>query len=453
MERGDERLSKKNKADKTQNVNIEKTVEEAAQTIETAEAATEAVDEAAKTDNAAAKSEKLNDAAAESEKTDDADAEAAKTDDAAAKSEKSDDNAAEGEKAETDEQSDGTAVKKSAHNTASAAALLASGETDVRRQTGERRERKIKTNKISYERKKHLYGYGFIALWAVGTIWLFIIPVIKSLIYSLTEAINYDRASAMELGYPTAGIHGPWNNFNNYIKAFAGDAKFPPMLVESIGEIIPQAFVIMIFSLFIALMLNQKFRGRTLARAIFFLPVLIATGPVISVINGDMASQGISGAAQFSTLFKTDLVSDLLEFIGIYNINPKFTTFIEELTSNILNLVWNAGIQILIFLSALQNIPPSAKEAANMEGATAWEFFWKITFPMISPMILANLVYTVIDAFVSTDNDVMQYILTFQRSGEYGYSAAMAWIYFAIIGGILGIVVVIVNRFVFYENE
>lgn len=397
MERSDDRLSKKKKANNTENAVIEKAVEEAAPKSE----------------------------------------------------------AAVSEPAPATEPADKTpAPKKSAHNTASAAALLAAGEeTDVRRASGEKKERKIKTNKISYERKKHLYGYGFIGLWTVGTIWLFIIPVVKSLIYSLTDAKNFDRADALAMGYTVPGIHGPWNNFGNYIKAFTGDPKFPKDLVESIGQIIPQAFVIMIFSLFIAIILNQKFRGRTLARAIFFLPVLIATGPVITVINGDMASQGISGAAQFSTLFKTDLVSDLLEFVGIYNINPDFTNFIEEITSNILNLVWNSGIQILIFLSALQNIPPSAKEAANMEGATSWEFFWKITFPMISPMILANLVYTVIDAFVSTDNEVMQYVLTMQRYGEYGFSAAMAWIYFAVIGGILGIIVAIVNKFVFYENE
>ncbi|MDE6726960.1 MAG: sugar ABC transporter permease [Oscillospiraceae bacterium] len=370
---------------------------------------------------------------------------------AAETAEKASGEAASSEVSEASEEK--AAPKKSAHNTASAAALLADGEIDVRRASGEKKERKIKTNKISYERKKHLYGYGFVGLWAIGTIWLFVIPVIKSLAYSLSEAKNYDRADAISMGYSVAGIHGPWNNFANYIKAFTGDPHFPQYLVESIGEIIPQAFVIMIFSLFIAIILNQKFRGRTLARAIFFLPVLIATGPVISVINGDMASQGIASAGQFSTLFKTDLVSDLLEFVGIYNINPKFTNFIEEITSNILNLVWNAGIQILIFLSALQNIPPSAKEAANMEGATSWEFFWKITFPMISPMILANLVYTIIDAFVATDNDVMQYVLSMQRLGEYGFSAAMAWVYFAVIGGILGIIVVIINRFVFYENE
>lgn len=345
-------------------------------------------------------------------------------------------------------------VRVSAHNTAAAAAFNAANEeVDIRRKDGAKAQRKIKTNKIPYEKKKGLYGYGFIALWAVGTLWLFIVPVLTSLWYSLCDTALLDKASALEKGMTSAGIYTEWNNFGNYIKAFTIDTDFPQLLVNSLGEILPQAAVILIFSLFIAVILNQKFRGRTLARAIFFLPVLIATGPVISVINGDMTSQGVSDAAQFSTLFKTDLVSELMEFIGIYNINQTFTEFIQDITSNVLNLVWNSGIQILIFLSALQNIPPSAKEAANMEGATAWEFFWKITFPIISPMILANLVYTIIDAFVSTDNEVMKYVLAQSSRWEYGYSAALAWIYFAIVGAILGIVCLIVNKFVYYENE
>lgn len=345
-------------------------------------------------------------------------------------------------------------VRVSAHNTAAAAAFNAANEeVDIRRKDGEKVQRKIKTNKIPYEKKKWLYGYGFIALWAIGTLWLFIIPVLTSLWYSLCNTQLLDKAGALEVGMTSAGIYTEWNNFGNYIKAFTVDTDYPRLLAQSLGEILPQAAVILIFSLFIAVILNQKFRGRTLARAIFFLPVLIATGPVISVINGDMASQGVSDAAQFSSLFKTDLVTELMEFIGIYNINQAFTEFIQDITSNVLNLVWNSGIQILIFLSALQNIPPSAKEAANMEGATAWEFFWKITFPIISPMILANLVYTIIDAFVSTDNVVMKYVLQQSRQWEYGYSAALAWVYFAIVGAVLGLVCFIVNRFVYYENE
>ena len=345
-------------------------------------------------------------------------------------------------------------VRASAHNTAAAAAFNAANEeVDVRRKNGERVQRKIKTTKISYERKTSLYGYGFIALWAIGTLWLFIIPVITSLWYSLSDTYLYAKEDALLHGMTTAGIYTEWNDFGNYIKAFTGDTNFLPKLTASLADIGPKAIVILIFSLFIAVILNQKFRGRTLARAIFFLPVLIATGPVISVINGDMASQGVSEASQFSTLFKTDLVTELMEFIGIYNINQTFTEIIKDITSDVLNLVWNSGIQILIFLSALQTIPPSAKEAASMEGATAWEFFWKITFPYISPMILSNLVYTIIDAFVATDNEVMEYVLNLSRDWEYGYSAALAWIYFAIIGACLALITVIVNKFVFYEND
>lgn len=342
----------------------------------------------------------------------------------------------------------------SAHNTVAAAALNAANEeVDIRRKDGEKAQIKIKTTKIPYEKKKGLYGYGFIALWFIGTLWLFIIPVLTSLWYSLCDTKLLAKADALEMGMTSAGIYTEWNGFKNFVNAFTVDTEFLPKLGSSLGEILPNTLVIMIFSLFIAVILNQKFRGRTLARAIFFLPVLIATGPVISVINGDMTSQGISDASQFSTLFKTDLVTELMEFIGIYNINQTFTDVIKNITSDVLNLVWNSGIQILIFLSALQTIPPSAKEAASIEGATAWEFFWKITFPYISPMILSNLVYTVIDAFVSTDNEVMKYVLKQSGNWEYGYAAALAWIYFAIVGACLGLICVIINRFVYYEND
>ena len=249
----------------------------------------------------------------------------------------------------------------SAHNTAAAAALNAANEeVDIRRKGGEKAQIKIKTTKIPYEKKKGLYGYGFIALWFIGTLWLFIIPVLTSLWYSLCDTQLLAKADALEKGMTSAGIYTEFNGFKNFVNAFTVDTEFLPKLGSSLGEILPNTLVIMIFSLFIAVILNQKFRGRTLARAIFFLPVLIATGPVISVINGDMTSQGISDASQFSTLFKTDLVTELMEFIGIYNLNQTFTDVIKNITSDVLNLVWNSGIQILIFLSALQTIPPSA---------------------------------------------------------------------------------------------
>lgn len=318
----------------------------------------------------------------------------------------------------------------------------------------EKPRKPIKKSRISYERKKGLYGYAFVALWIVGTIYMFIIPMFMSLYYSCcdTDLIG-DKTAYLEKGMSGPGVYAEWNNFQNYKNAFTSDQKYPVALVNSLTSIAPKAALILVFSLFIAVLLSQKFKGRTVMRAIFFLPVLIATGPVISVINGDIASTGIADASQFSTLFKADFIEDFLSFLGLRNISAEFTENIKTWTSDIFNLIWNSGIQILIFLSALQQIPQSAKEAASMEGATGWEFFWKITFPTISPMILVNLIYTVIDAFVDTENEVMKLVISQSQLWEHGYSACLAWIYFAIIGAALGLIVAIVSRFVFYQVD
>lgn len=355
--------------------------------------------------------------------------------------------------AETAEES-APVAQKSAHMTAAAAALNVEGEeVDIRRRQP-RVQKEIKKSRISYEKKKGLYGYGFIAIWIVGVIYMFIIPIFQSAWYSMcyTELVSTPEQAAQR-GMSSAGIYTEWNNFGNYEEALFKNQDYLPKLTESLGGMVPQVIIVMIFSLFIALLLNQKFRGRTFARAVFFLPVLVATGPVLAVIRGDISNNGISSGEQFSALFQTDLVDELLEFLGIYNLSEQLTTTIQTITSDIFNLLWSAGIQILIFLAALQQIPTSAKEAASMEGATGWEFFWKITFPMISPMILANLIYTVIDTFIDSENAVMKIVLAQSRNLKYGLSAAMAWIYFLIVAVALAIIVAIVSKFVFYEND
>lgn len=345
-------------------------------------------------------------------------------------------------------------VFRSAHNTAAAAHILAEGEeVDIRRKDGVK-TKVIKAAKISYETKKKLYGYGFISVWLVGVIWLFISPMLTSIFWSFNKTSVVDAEIGLKKGMTGAGIHTQWIGFDNYERAFTSDQDFVRFLVEALSDIGPKVILILIFSLFIAVILNQKFKGRTFARAVFFLPVLIATGPIISVINGEaVATQGVADAEQFSALFKTNLVDELLMFLGLNNISPQLTEFISTITSDIFNLVWNSGIQILIFLAALQNIPTPAKEAASIEGATAWEFFWKITLPYISPMILANMIYTVIDGFIDPQNPVMKHVVLKARDWDYGYAASMAWIYFLIVVAALGIVTAIVNKFVYYEVE
>lgn len=358
------------------------------------------------------------------------------------------------DKADDADEAPASVANKSAHMTAAAAALNVEDEEVNIRRRQPRVQKEIKKSRISYEKKKGLYGYGFIAIWIIGVIYMFIVPIFKSAWYSMcyTELVT-TADQAAQRGMTSAGIYTEWNNFGNYEEALFKNQDYLPKLTESLGAMVPQVIVVMIFSLFIALLLNQKFRGRTFARAVFFLPVLVATGPVLAVIKGDISTNGISSGEQFSALFQTDLVDELLQFLGIYNLNQQLTMTIQTITSDIFNLLWSAGIQILIFLAALQQIPASAKEAASMEGATGWEFFWKITFPMISPMILANLIYTVIDTFIDSENPVMSIVLAQSRGLRYGLSAAMAWIYFLIVAVALAIIVAIVSKFVFYEND
>lgn len=296
--------------------------------------------------------------------------------------------------------------------------------------------------KMPYEKRKSMYGYGFVALWFIGAVIFFLIPLVQSLIYSFKEV-------SPDVG----GMAGSWVGLDNYNYALNVDPNYRQYLVQVLKDTAWKTPLILIFALFVAVILNQKFKGRTFARAVFFLPVIIATGPVYNIINGNLASSGNSEASQFSTMFSTDLLGELMEFLGIYGMSEGMQTTIETVSDNIFGIVWNAGIQILIFLAALQNIPVSAKEAAQMEGATAWEYFWKITLPYVSPMILANFIFTIIDSFTDPKNVVMNRILTLQTDWQYGPASAMAWIYFAIVLVAVGIVTVIISKFIYYEVD
>ena len=278
----------------------------------------------------------------------------------------------------------------------------------------EPKPQKQKGLRIPYEKRKSLYAYGFLAIWLIGSLYFFVRPLLVSLWYSFNE-------TAVKLGYMETKFIG----IQNYIKAFRENTEYTEALLAVLSNTLWKTPLIIVFSIFIAVILNQKFRGRTFARAVFFLPVIIATGPVLSIINGDMDTSGYSGGAdQFSTMFETDMTGALFNFLGVYNISDKVTDMISTVTSNVFNLVWNSGIQIIIFLSALQNIPFSAKEAASIEGATAWEFFWKITIPYISPMIVTNLIYTIVDSFIDPNNSVMSLVLARASAWYHGESPA-----------------------------
>lgn len=290
--------------------------------------------------------------------------------------------------------------------------------------------------RIPYRRQKELYGYGFISIWFVGAVIFFLIPLAKSFWWSFNDV-------TIESG----GAVTSWVGLKNYVYSINTDEKYTLLLKETLLETLWKTPLILVFSLFSAVILNQKFRGRTVARAIFFLPVIIATGAVYEIISGDSGRTGNISAGQFSTLFATNLTGKLLQFLGIYGTSDRFNEMISATADNIFGIVWSGGIQTLVFLGGLQNIPKSARESALLEGADGWTFFWKITFPYISPFILANLIFTVTDAFTSPINTVMKRIYAMRDEFRFGDASAMAWIYFGIILASAGTVAYIFRKF------
>ena len=232
-----------------------------------------------------------------------------------------------------------------------------------------------------------MYGYIFLAPWIVGVILFFVMSMADSLNYSVHKIVMDNGVQMSPLEH--------W--YDNYASVFALETDLPTTLGSFAISLVLQVPIIIAFSLIIAMLLNGKMRCRGLFRMIFFLPVIIATGPVMNMLT----AQGAATVPMMSDGSLLNLLSGLPQFL----LDP-----ITDLFNSLILILWNSGIQILIFLSGLQKVSTTMYEAAKIDGANGWETFWKITLPMVSPMILVNTVYTIIDAFTSSDNRVMAYI-------------------------------------------
>lgn len=281
--------------------------------------------------------------------------------------------------------------------------------------------------------KQARVGYWFISPWIIGIIFLFMIPALTSLIYSFCT-----------VGVKVGGVSLKFSGIENYIYIFTKSETFLPALTNSLKDMLYQVPIIAFFSMFIAQILNQKFAGRTYARIIFFLPVIIASGVVLDLI-GPVMGTTVSLEAQ-ENIFTFQEESLIINILNQSDLNPKIIEYLTSIVSDIFDITWKSGIQILLYLSALQGIPKSYYEVSSMEGATPWEEYWKITFPLLSPMTLVCVVYTIIDSFTYAQNEVMRLIdINNIASGNAGQGAAMSWTYFLMIA----IILVLVIKFVF----
>ena len=302
------------------------------------------------------------------------------------------------------------------------------------------RARTIRQKKhvMPYESKKSLAGFLFVSIWVIGFIFFFLLPFLQSVRYSFSDIVLN----------PNGGYTLNFIGWKNYIKAFTTDAEFLPAVFSSLGAMLYQVPIIVLFSLFVAIILNQKFVGRTFVRGIFFIPIIVVNGVILSIMNGDVLSQTIMQGSSSSTLFQSEFLYELMFKSGM---SQEFVNGLTGVVDSLFALIWKSGIQIIIFLAGLQTIADSMYEAAKIEGATGWETFWKITFPMISPMIILNLIFTIIDSFTDYNNVVMKYINEQQIGMRLAYSSTLGWIYFLMVAVIIVMVYLIINKRVFYQ--
>lgn len=299
--------------------------------------------------------------------------------------------------------------------------------------------KKQKNKTAGLQKRQAIAGYLFISPFIVGFLVFMIKPFFQSLYMSFCD---------VQIG---AGSFNPiWQGFTNYVKAFRVDPDFTRLLVEEIARMSVYSLAIMVFSFFVSLILNQKFKGRALVRAIFFLPVILSSGVIIGLEtdNALMASLEASIEQTTSGISVTAAMENILRTAGI---GTRAYEEVFELIDNIYDVAVASGIQIIIFLSGLQTIPQSMYEAADIEGCTKWESLWKITFPMISSLFLVNWIYTIVDFCMRSDNEVIDKISEVMvQQINYGLGSAMAWVYFVIVMVIIGISSLIISKGVYY---
>lgn len=293
----------------------------------------------------------------------------------------------------------------------------------------------MRKNKSALFERRARYGYIFIAPLILGVCLIFIPNIIKTFLYSVCEI---DTANSFALKF---------SGFGFYKEALRSDPQFLPLLGDNLKDLVINVPIIVIYSLFVATLLNQEFKGRVIARIIFFIPVLLATG-VLSDTDGTAllytgagqvidtgVSSGMSGFADMTTLLSS------LSF-------PKpLIDVVTGAVSNIYTITRSSGLQIFIFLAGLQEIPTSVYEAASIEGCSKWELFWKITFPMIAPQIAVNAIYTI--AISATDNNALLAYSNTLAFGESNYSlgTAMNIIYLLALGVFVTVVLALIGKF------
>lgn len=302
----------------------------------------------------------------------------------------------------------------------------------------------------SLDRRKARAGWLFVLPFIIGFILIYLPMVADSI------TLSFQKIHIISGG----GFYTEFVGWENYSDALFKDTGYVQTLVGGLKQLLFDIPAILIFSLFMAVLLNQKMAGRAVFRAIFFIPVVLSTGIMESINAQNILNEYMESTGGIETGEKTNAATEIVSAMDIerlfanMKVGTELTRYVATAINNIYDIVNRSGVQMLIFLAALQSISPAIYESCRIDGATSWETFWKITLPMISPMILVNGVYTLIDSFTTDSNAVMKYIQNVYNDTDGNVlSSAMAWMYFLIIILIVAVLAAVLSGFVFYQKK
>ena len=297
----------------------------------------------------------------------------------------------------------------------------------------------MKNKRPSLEAKRVKVGYLFTLPFIIGAAVAIVYPIIVSVIYSFADI----TANASGYNIKFVGL-GNYNNIFNI------DPTFKRILLNTLKSTALNVPVVIIFSFFLASVLNTEFKGRGMARTVLFLPMILNSNLVKSILSGD----AVMGSVTEKSSAHTAQISGAFEgFLSKIDICTGVTDLLVSSVDNITNILAMSVIPIIIMLAGLQSVSKSVYEASYVEGATKWEVFWKISLPIVSPMILVSVIYCIIDSFTSVDNAVIEKVKAVSFTDlEFGLGSAMAWSYLLIVLAIVALVYLAVNRFVSYSD-
>ena len=292
----------------------------------------------------------------------------------------------------------------------------------------------MKKSLKDFTRKKQMYGRMFILPWEIGFVLFFLQPLVQSLVFVFSK-VNVDFEAGVFVT--------EWNGIENIKYFLYQDTQYVNYLVESLTAFVLNIPLIVSLSLIVGVLLNQKFKGRVMFRSIFFLPVIIATGVVMTYLTGDATAESMRGGTGAGNGI------DISNILMSMNLTSNVTTKLVGFVNQIFDLFWDCGVQIVLFISGLQSIPEQLYEVCRVEGANKWEEFWYVTFPMLSGTTLLVIVFTAIEIFTDSGNSVMTYGFNAMKQNMWWQGPTILWIYFALVGAILGLAVLLIQKKIF----